>query len=206
MSNNVITVAGITIKQDQDGRFCLNDFHKAAGGEAKHAPSRFTGTDGCAELVEELNREMGLASLVSQRGGSTPGTYVCKELVYAYAMWVSPKFHLHVIRTYDQVVQEQAAKAAEALAASNAQLQGMVDQVSYMTLQQYRAMSGVHWPKQMNSSLGLLLASKCKLEGLSVRKFNQNGWPTNSYPVHLLDQLADHYGLTKVRGPLELVS
>lgn len=104
-----LTVAGITIKQDQDGRFCLNDFHKAAGGEVKHKPSEWLRNQQTQELVDEIGK-VGNPALVSQRGGSTPGTYVCKELVYAYAMWVSPKFHLHVIRTYDQVAKEQAAK------------------------------------------------------------------------------------------------
>jgi hypothetical protein len=40
----------------------------------------------------------------SEFGG---GTFVCKELVYSYAMWVSVKFHHAVIQTYDAVVTGQ---------------------------------------------------------------------------------------------------
>lgn len=198
---SALVVAGIAVKTDAEGRYCLNDFHKAAGGENKHAPFRFSRTDTFEALVKELTPETVIAPASTIKGGSTPGTYVCKELVYAYAMWVSPKFHLHVIRTYDLVVQEQATKARAELELATAKLGHLQDQVGYMTLQQFRAMSGVHWPRKMNNSLGILLRSKCDKEGLEVRTFNQNGWTTNSYPVHLMEQLADDYGLEYTRNP-----
>lgn len=93
----------IAIKQDTFGRYCLNDLHKASGGAEKDTPNRFFRLDTTDELVNELLQtpDMALAPLQLLRGGKTPGTYVAKELVYAYAMWISPKFHLKVIRFFD---------------------------------------------------------------------------------------------------------
>ncbi|SFA43652.1 hypothetical protein SAMN05216263_10259 [Metapseudomonas otitidis] len=34
-----LTVCGVAIKQDAEGRYCLNDLHKAAGAEPRHKPA-----------------------------------------------------------------------------------------------------------------------------------------------------------------------
>jgi hypothetical protein len=98
-----LVIADISIRQDAEGRYCLNDLHRASGGEAKHKPSEWLRNKQTNELVEEISKA-GIPALVSNHGGSAPGTYVCKELVYAYAMWISAAFHLKVIRAYDQIV------------------------------------------------------------------------------------------------------
>ena len=44
--------------------------------------------------------------------GKNQGTFVCRELVYSYAMWISPKFHLQVVRAFDALVSGRTAISA----------------------------------------------------------------------------------------------
>ena len=52
---------------------------------------------------------------VKKMEGVKGGTYVVKELVYSYAMWISAKFHLQVIRAYDAMVMQFRVKARQAI-------------------------------------------------------------------------------------------
>lgn len=110
-----LTVCGMTIKQDAEGRYCLNDFHKAAGGEERHATWRFLRLDTTEELTKEIqNTISGGLEPITSKAGRYGGTFVVKELVYAYAMWISAKFHLEVIRSYDRLATEGVAVHASA--------------------------------------------------------------------------------------------
>lgn len=100
-----ITILNTAIKQDKKGLFCINDVHKVAGGKNKHKPSYWLSNQLTKELIAEISSDGGIPLSVV-RGGLNQGTYVCKELVYAYAMWINAKFHLHVIRTFDEVIQQ----------------------------------------------------------------------------------------------------
>jgi hypothetical protein len=110
-----LVISGITIKQDSNSYYRLNDLHKASGGEARHQPARWVAIQQTQELILELTNEsvtdiqvtQQIQPLMVKQGGSNQGTYVCRELVLAYATWVSAKFHLHVIRAYDAVVQAE---------------------------------------------------------------------------------------------------
>ncbi|CAK0764186.1 putative DNA-binding protein [Gammaproteobacteria bacterium] len=109
-----IIIADVAIHQDGEGRYFLNDLHKASGGESRHKPSEWLRNQQTQELVNEIAKA-GIPALASVKGGNAPGTFVVKELVYAYAMWISASFHLKVIRTFDAVVSGDMA-TAEAIA------------------------------------------------------------------------------------------
>lgn len=101
-----------------DGLYSLNDLHKASGGEARHLPSQFLRLDQTKELITEIERCADMHNAVnSKRGGSDQGTWVCKELVYAYATWISATFHLHVIRSFDQIHQPEPEPVQQTLPA-----------------------------------------------------------------------------------------
>lgn len=96
------------IRQDEDGRYCLNDLHRASGGDPNHRPRQFLRNKQTKALVREM--ETAQICAVHTEEGAAGGTYAAKEMVYAYAMWISPAFALKVIRTYDALVQTQLDK------------------------------------------------------------------------------------------------
>ena len=106
---NAISVANVAIRQF-DNLYSLNDLHKASGGEARHKPANWLQLQQTVELVDEISKAGNPALKENQQviqvvhGGSKRGTYACKELVYAYATWISAKFFLQVIRTFDAVI------------------------------------------------------------------------------------------------------
>lgn len=107
---NTLVLATVLIRQDAQGRYCLNDLHKASGSLDKDQPSMFLRNKQTQDLAQELNYA-NLQSLeaIQTIEGRKGGTYVVKELVYAYAMWISPRFHLQVIRAYDDLVNQRVA-------------------------------------------------------------------------------------------------
>ena len=95
-----LTILATEIRQ-LDGLYSLNDLHRAAGGQKKHQPALFMRNDQTKALIEEIHSTDSQTASKAINGGTNRGTYVCKELVYAYAMWISPKFNLAVIRAFD---------------------------------------------------------------------------------------------------------
>lgn len=107
MNNQALVISDTVIHHDPEGRYGLNDLYQASGGDSKNRPSRWLENKQTQDLIAEIEAEAGIPASVTIRGGANQGTYVVKELVYAYAAWISPAFYLKVIRAYDAMVTGQ---------------------------------------------------------------------------------------------------
>lgn len=95
MSNLAILNTSI---RTYENLFNLKDLHIASGNEKKHEPNRFVRLDTTKALIAEIEKDNQHALKIIR--GTNGGTYACEELVIAYAMWISPKFHLIVLRAF----------------------------------------------------------------------------------------------------------
>lgn len=99
MSN--LTILNCSIRT-LDNLYSLNDFHVASGNNPNHRPNQFIRletTKALANAIETENANAQICAFKTLRG-SNGGTYACQELVIAYAAWISPAFHLKVIRAF----------------------------------------------------------------------------------------------------------
>lgn len=112
--NTELTILSTTIHRDVEGRYSLNDCHRAAGSDAAKKPANFLRLDTTKALIAEISRcsDVRNAPVNVKQGGNNQGSYACRELIYAYGEWISPAFHLTVIRAFDALVTGQIPNAA----------------------------------------------------------------------------------------------
>ena len=104
---SAVAICGVKIRQDDEGRYSLNDLEKAAKADGVNKdirPNEWLSLQATGEIEGFLITENPGFKPIAAKPGRYGGTYVSRELIYSYAMWISPAFHLHVIRTFDAVV------------------------------------------------------------------------------------------------------
>lgn len=101
---NSITISNTAIRRDAEGRYSLNDLHKAAmavgAAVASQKPSEFLRAKGATSFIEALETKAGISALDVTKGGSAPGTYADELVALRYAAWINPAFEVEVYRTF----------------------------------------------------------------------------------------------------------
>lgn len=105
------------IRQDAEGRYCLNDLHKAAGGEERHKPSNFMQLQSTKELADAISKgwDSSNKNPIDLSRGRYGGTYVHEDLAIDYAAWISPAFKLEVYRAFKETRRDHETDVGTAI-------------------------------------------------------------------------------------------
>lgn len=172
MSNLAILNTSI---RSYENLFSLNDLHQASGNLTKHKPAFFLRIDMTKDLIAEIEKETPNALKVIR--GTQGGTYACEELMLAYAMWISPKFHLVVLRAFLNLHKNSTALLPNTITPEQQQaIQSAVQQAHHRT--------GLHWQeiyRQLKSAFKV-----AKYDQIPQSQFgNAMAFITNLQPIAL---------------------
>ena len=199
----------------------MNDLHKAAGGLEKHKPVQFFRQQQAADLITEIKVGNPTISPVVTKLGCTGGTFVCKELVYAYAMWVSAAFHLKVIRVFkeyatkgmvmkpevaQQALDDPKVFMAKALMLAQETLEKYAQEIKelehdrdHVSVRQFERELGIYLTRPQRNRLASYARNYCLNRGLPIEKevmyvqtpYYQGDTEVNIYPVEALRYARD---------------
>jgi len=169
-------VIGNTVVKMKDGLYCLNDLHKASGGDPNNAPAQWLRNKQTKDFLETM--QISTVKLEG-RGG---GTYAEKKAVYSYAMWISPQFQSHVIDAYDALVTGQLEDAKREATRNTAKLEApfMTSAVKFVRDAAGKKSSHFHYSNEFN------LINQVTL-GMTAKQYrSENGIADNQ---HIRDTL-----------------
>ena len=119
-----IQLFGTTIKQTAQNTYDLKGVFTAAGSKPADRPNYWLTSKQAKDYIKLLtvryNANAGIPafeqnqrviSVTQGSGVNGGGTFVCRELVYAYAMWVSVEFLDAVIQAFDALATNQLDQA-----------------------------------------------------------------------------------------------
>ncbi|WP_242014265.1 KilA-N domain-containing protein [Serratia marcescens] len=120
LANNAgaVTIAGVEISTDSDGRFNLNALHNASGLGLNKAPAQWLRTKSAQEVINELQKDTVQICIVSSEGRNG-GTYAHQLLAVSYAGWISPAFQLQVNQAFIDYRTGKLSPTVNPLAALN---------------------------------------------------------------------------------------
>lgn len=116
-----LEVMGKVIRNRGD-LFLANDLHQIAGGDPTKAPNQWLRNKQTQEMINELlELQISSSNLVTEipvsnlyqvkKGRGVTGTWLCEDLMYDYAAWLSPKFRLMMIRCFKQYAHAMQTRA-----------------------------------------------------------------------------------------------
>ncbi|KLQ48418.1 KilA-N domain-containing protein [Enterobacter hormaechei] len=103
-----VSVNGVSVRVDGEGRYNLNDLHAAAVAEGKatesQRPSNFIKSGQIKKFAQELTKAIKIASVKIIKGGAQPGIWGLELVAIRYAAWLSVEFEIKVYQTFQMVI------------------------------------------------------------------------------------------------------